>query len=75
MRFIQQIFLVLMAAVIFIGCEAKMIRKECKKTSYEMCLRQFGDEEKRRGMTKAEFKTCWRSEYAKCCENQGIKPW
>ena len=48
MKFIGQIFLVLMATLIFFGCEAKMIRRECRNTSYEMCLRQFGDEEKRR---------------------------
>ncbi len=75
MRLIRQMFWVLIAAIILTGCEAKMIRRECRKSSYETCLEQFKDETKRSGMTKAEFKTCWRLEYAECCKNKGIKPW
>ena len=75
MKRIRQIFLIGMILVVLFGCATKTIRKECRSSSYELCLRQFTNEEQRKGMTKAEFKTCWRIEYAKCCRDRGVEPW
>ena len=75
MKLIRQILWIVSVALILTGCEAKMIRKECRKSSYETCLEQYRDESKRGQMTKAEFKTCWRLKYADCCRDKGVEPW